>query len=243
MKTNKLYITVLFAIIMIGVVSAMQCDGTFLGTFKNGTEINLRQTCDTCTYVTLNTLTYPNSTILNIDENMTKYGIDYSFPYTITSLGDYYYSVFGDKNGDIASENFCFEVNPTGTQASLTTIILLVFILGIILIFLVYMVRGIFKAEEGWGQIAYICLSYTLLFSVFFLLWLVSKNYLYYLPILESVFWIIWLVLSILFFPFVIGISTYILKKQAEALMENDYIQQGYTREEARDMSKKSRRR
>lgn len=145
-----------------------------------------------------------------------------------------------DAGGALASY---FYITPTGSTLETSIALLILFVLLILIVFMVFSVRGIFKAEEGWGQIAYICLSYTLLFSVFFLLWLVSKNYLYYLPILESVFWIIWLVLSILFFPFVIGISTYILKKQAEALMENDYVQQGYTREEARDMSKKSRRR
>lgn len=172
-------------------------------------------------------------------------------PYDITqlikagnlSIGNYAFEMQCNSSSEGGFYTHDFQVTPTGTYLDLSISVLLIFILAALMIFLVFMIRGIFNADEGGWQIFYICMSYILLFSVFFLLWLVSKNYLYYLPILESVFWIIWLVLSILFFPFIIGISTYILKKQAEALMENDYIQQGYTREEARDMSKKSRRR
>jgi hypothetical protein len=163
---------------------------------------------------------------------------------TIYNESGYYSFVINcqntDAGGALASY---FYVSPSGNTLETSISMIILFVLSILIIFMVFAIRGIFKADEGGWQIVYICLSYILLFSVFFLLWLVSKNYLYDLPILESVFWIIWLVLSILFFPFIIIISAYILKKQAEALMEKDFVQQGYTREEARDMSKKSRRR
>jgi amino acid transporter len=176
---------------------------------------------------------------------------------TVNDLFDYEFFVKGGNftedvtsyhifclNGEIAGDyEYAIEITPTGNTLETSIALLILFVLLILIVFMIFAIRGIFKADEGGWQIVYICLSYILLFSVFFLLWLVSKNYLYDLPILESVFWIIWLILSILFFPFIIIVSAYILKKQAEALMEKDFVQQGYTREEARDMSKKSRRR
>lgn len=79
-------------------------------------------------------------------------------------------------------------------------------------------------------------------YSVYsFLLWLISKNYLYEIPTFERIFWIIWLVMSIMFFPFLIFVSSYIIKKQAEQLMEDDLMKQGYTSEEAKELSKRKR--
>ena len=110
---------IFFMLITGGIVSAMTCDGTMLGTFKQGTNINLRQVCDSCTYVTLSSVTFPNSTTITIDTNMTKEGVDYNYTFINTSTsGEYYYSVFGDKDGSIATETFCFEINPTGITSS-----------------------------------------------------------------------------------------------------------------------------
>jgi len=239
---NKIILLILLGMMMITLVSAIDCGSNFLGTFKLGEQINLRQTCDTCTYVNLSSVTIPpNSTMLYFNKAMTKQGIEYNYSFINTSInGDYFYTVRGDKDGIDQSETFCFRV---GKTLDISIALFSIFILFILIAFIYFSFKGVFNSEEGGWQIFYICITYLLLFLTFFLLWNFSKIYLYDIPILESIFWIIWLVLSILFFPFVIGISTYILKKQAEALMENDYVQQGYTREEARDMSKKSRRR
>ncbi len=237
---NKIILGIMMGIMVLSLASAMDCDGTYLGSFELDTDIQLQQTCDSCTYVTLNSITYSNDTVQVIIENMTKSGVDYNYSFHTSIPGYHYYTVFGDKAGVISTEKFCFLV---GSQLNTGNSILATLILLVLIVFMLLSIKGVFKAYEGWSQIFYICVSYILLFSVFFLLWLLSKNYLYDIPLLESVFWIIWIVLAGLFFPFVIGVSAYILKKQAEALMEKDFVQQGYTREEARDMSKKSRRR
>jgi hypothetical protein len=241
---NKLIISMIIGIMLLSLASATTCDGSNLGIFKQGEVINLRQTCDSCTYVTLSSITYPDSTTSTIITNMTKTGIDYNYTFNDTdNPGSYYYSVFGDKDGLMASENFCFEVTPTGNSFDVSIAILGIFILTLLIGLLVFSTKGVFRASEGGWQIFYICLSYLLLFSVFFLLWLFSKNYMFDIPILESIFWIIWLILSIIFFPFIIIVAAYILKKQAEGILEEDYAKQGYTREEAREMSKKQKRR
>jgi hypothetical protein len=131
---NKLFLFVLLGLFLISFTSAMDCDGTFLGTFKVNTNIELRQTCDSCSYVTLSSLTYPNSTMINVNTNMTKTGVDYNYSFRTDLIGNYYYSVFGDKDGTLVSENFCFEVTPSGNSGSewsIFFIILFVIIYGI----------------------------------------------------------------------------------------------------------------
>ena len=136
-KSPLLLGSIIFFMLITGgiLVSALQCDGTMLGTFKVNNNIELRQTCDTCTYVTLGSVTYPNSTILNININMTKVGIDYNYSFRTDLIGNYYYSVFGDKDGTLASENFCFEVTPSGFIGTIGFyIIILILSLGIIVL-------------------------------------------------------------------------------------------------------------
>jgi len=113
MKNNKFLLIMLLGLFLISFASAIQ-DCTMLGTFKSGTEINLSQICDTCSYVTLDSIMYPNSSKLYIDVNMTKNGRMYDYPFYIETNGDYFYYVAGDKDGTLATETFCFEVNPSG---------------------------------------------------------------------------------------------------------------------------------
>ena len=136
-KSPLLLGSIIFFMLITGgiLVSALQCDGTMLGTFKVNNNIELRQTCDTCSYVTLSSITYPNSTILNVNTNMTKSGIDYNYSFKTDLIGNYYYSVFGDKDGSLASENFCFEVTPTGFIGTIGFyIIILILSLGILIL-------------------------------------------------------------------------------------------------------------
>jgi hypothetical protein len=162
---NKLMLTLILSMFLIGLVSAVDCGDNNLGTFKSGTEMSLRQTCDTCTYVTLSSITYPDSTTINIDENMTKTGIEYNYTFTNSSTtGGYYYSVFGDKDGTISTEVFCFEITPSGFVGTLGFyIIILILSLGIIIL-------G-YSIEDAWvvllGGFGFILLGlFILLFGI-----------------------------------------------------------------------------
>lgn len=118
---NKLMLMVL-GLFLVSIVSAVcPSDVTTLtgSPFKQGNSIELKQICDTCTYVTLSSISYPDSSSVYINENMTKLGINYNYSFSNTTLnGQYGYSVLGDKDGSIASESFCFEVNPSGISPS-----------------------------------------------------------------------------------------------------------------------------
>ncbi len=140
----------------------------------------------------------------------------------------------------------CFEgtldVTPTGDELSLEQTLLYIFLLTALSILLAFSIYGINKAENGAWQIFYICLSYVILFSGTFILWLISNNYLYGIPLLEKILWIIWIILGVMFLPFLIGVSSYILKKEAEEMEAAELVKQGYSPEDAREMSKKHKR-
>jgi hypothetical protein len=134
---NKLMLVMLLGMIMIGLASAIDCGSNDIGIFKQGEMINLRQTCDTCTYVNLSSVTIPpNSTMLYFNEAMTKTGIEYNYSFINTSInGNYFYTVIGDKDGIDQSETFCFSVTPSGFVGSnvLSFAIWFLFLISIIL--------------------------------------------------------------------------------------------------------------
>ena len=226
---KKLIYLVLLCLVLLPLVSAS------LGEFKQNECVNIKTILNTSA-VTISSLSYPNYTTALDITNMEKRGLTFNYTFCNTSTyGNYVYD-YNDTEGNVYENDF-----KIGYTLSLSIAVFSIFILIILITFLYFSVKGIFKAEEGGWQIFYICISYIVLFSTFFLLWVFSDNYLYDIPILESIFWIIWLILSILFFPFLILISGYILKKQGEALAEGGYLKQGYTREEAKEMAKKKR--
>lgn len=107
-----------------------------LGTFKQNTCFDLYQTCDDCTYVNLTAIKYPNGTIETMNLDMVKINQDFTYNFcNSTNLGDYTYTVAGDKRGVYSIETMSFEVTPSGEDLSLqNTVIQLVMILFLILL-------------------------------------------------------------------------------------------------------------
>ncbi len=238
---KKILLILIFGMFLLSFTSA-QVQTT--GPFKQGECAKLTQTCDNCTGVNITSVlrTGDNSTIFNINEEMTKVGTFYNYTFChINTIADYTYSTIGDLDGIPTVGNVNFVVNPTGSEFADFQMYLLILVLIIIFIILVFSVYGINNSGEAIWQIFYVCLFYVLIFCLSFLFWIVSKNYLYDIPLLENVFWIIWLVLSTMFFPFIIFVSSYILKKEGEALMEAELMGQGYSKEDAREHSKSKR--
>lgn len=225
--------TLVLTIFLLSVVSAAD-----LGPFKTDSCVPLYQLCDTCTFINVTSVIVPGDVIV-LNANMTNWGFDYTYEYCNTSInGAYKYNVCGDKDGSINCEDIDFFVNPTGSYLTISQMFILLFIFIIICSMLVFALYGINNSMKAVWQIFYVCSFYILLFSLSFLLWIVSNNYLYDVPLLASSFWIIWIILGAMMLPFVVLISSYILKKEAESLMEEDLMGQGYTREDAREQSK-----
>ena len=112
-------IVLLFCIIfLMGSISAFNFDtstSSELGRFKQGDCISLYQNCDNCSYINLTKIQFPNGTIRIIKEAMVKDDIDYNYSFCVTSdLGNYYYTMKGDKNGIVSTERLSFEITASG---------------------------------------------------------------------------------------------------------------------------------
>jgi hypothetical protein len=239
-KNDMLNKTFIFTFIFIMVISFTSAYQESLGTFKQNENVKLIQTCSICSYVTLDSIKYPDGTMSIYNINMTKNGSTFYYNFNLTSqLGEYIYNThYGNYTAPVG-----FEITPNGQIMGLSQSIIFGFVFLIIIGLLVFSIMGLSRSSDVSWLIFYICSTYIMSFCMFFVAWLLSSNYLWQTPILASVFWIIWLVMSILFFPFIIGVSGYILKLQAEALMVDDYVSKGYSQEDAKSLAKTKRKR
>ncbi len=117
---------------MFGIVDAVTCQNPGLPNPQEiDVETNLIQTCDTCTYNNISSITTPTTTIY-LNEVMTKQATTYNYSYTPTEIGTYYYSTYGDKNGVIDVEDLCFEVSYNGESTNTTQGFVLLAQLGVV---------------------------------------------------------------------------------------------------------------
>ena len=109
---------------------------TELGTFKQNQGITLYQLCSNCSYVNITSIKYPNGTIETIGLHMTKNGEDYTYSFNKAFyIGEYQYTVCGDKEGEPKCEVIKFDVTPSGLLGTLGFyILILVLSIGIIIL-------------------------------------------------------------------------------------------------------------
>lgn len=110
----------------------LQIDCSFTGTYQQGNDMELWQTCDSCTSVTLVSIILPNGTIENYNTAMTKTSTLYNYTYSPELIGKYYYSVTGDKNGVLDEETLCFESTSTGESVNTSQGLVLLAQLGVV---------------------------------------------------------------------------------------------------------------
>jgi hypothetical protein len=132
-------------------------------------------------------------------------------------------------------------VNPTGDAFSVPNAILFLFILGLLVTFLYFSINGIKNSVSGAWMVAYVCLSYLAIYLIVGFVFLLSKYYLWTTPLFENIFYIIWFIMGIGFLPFIIIITLYILGHETRAVLEKNYMAQGYSKEDAKNMSKRKR--
>lgn len=163
-----------------------------LGVFKQNDNIQLLQTCTVCNYVTLDSIKLPNTTIIFVNENMTKSGSTFYYYFNQTELvGEYIYNTwFGNYTAPVS-----FEVTYTGktlTSAKSSTNILIFFVSLLIfagLLILGLAIPGDNKKDEMTGYILYVsnlkylkhlllALSYVVLVFLAYFSWMITYAYL-----------------------------------------------------------------
>lgn len=97
---------------------------TTLGTFKEGTSINLLQTCDVSTYANITRIVAPDSSFLiNSQLPMDKNGDNYNFTFSNTYQSGTYV-VYGvcDENGSYTTWVYDFIITPSGNSGNSNTV-------------------------------------------------------------------------------------------------------------------------
>jgi len=181
---KKMFFLLLSSLLLISFVASST---QVLGTFEKEKDIILVQTCASCTYNTITSVTLPNSTALITNAVMVADGSRYTYILkagNVTGIGIYLVNGVGDLNGADTVWAYTFEV--TGTGQELTEAKAMVYIgFFIILIFLfVLSIFGIMKipqktyqdsdglfidsASVNFGRFALIGISWGLLYAINF---------------------------------------------------------------------------
>lgn len=114
-----------------------------LGTFKQGADIVLYQTCADCSYNNISFVSQPNLTTIVTEKVMTQSGVTFSYVlsgnYTANNYGQYIVCGYGDPSGTKTTWCYDFYVNGTGRQdpsGAVLTFFIIAFLL--VLVFLVW---------------------------------------------------------------------------------------------------------
>ena len=233
---------IIFSILMLFLINIVSA-------YKINDCIEIIKPCDNCTYARFvsYTLPSPNSKTIFVNGSMSAltsglYNYTLCSPGAINKTGVFEYSLCGNPDGEALCNTYSYEISMTNSGLSIQQSLIFLGFLIMLFLFLIGGFYGMSKSMEGAWTIFYICISYLSMFSIFFISWLFSSNYLYDTPIIGSIFWILWLIMAYGFFPFIIIVSIYIIGKGVEDNLVKEYVSQGYTKEEASEMSKKKRR-
>ncbi len=158
MKSNtpkgikNIFFLLMFGIVLISVVNISSVDAASeiqtLGCFQADTEINLIQTCASCTFNNISAVSYPNSSALISNVAMEQDGTRYNFTLNDTqtgTIGEYIVDGFGDLSGTDEIWNYNFFITPTGecldTEQSIIVFGLMLFLLFLTAAFLFFGAR------------------------------------------------------------------------------------------------------
>ena len=121
---NKLLMFLVLGIFLLTPVMALEG----LGEFEQGEDIRIAQVCNDATYITISSITYPNSTTAVNGTNMTSAGSgEFYYDFNLTEeLGRY--DVRGISDGCEKTFATYFEVTPFGKLGVLIFLVVLSFI-------------------------------------------------------------------------------------------------------------------
>jgi len=188
---KKIFVIFLLSILLFNSVIALDS----IGTFKQTDCVRIPQTCATCTYINISSISYPNSTIAVNNTAMTSWGNgEYFYNFCNTSdTGRYDVRGKGDKGGTDTSFATYFIISPNGKETTTGESILyslFIFILFGCFLILVYfilvlpnendrdennVVVGIVKLK--YLRIFFIALSYPLILIILNLMNGLAVNY------------------------------------------------------------------
>ena len=141
LMSNKLF---LFSLIFIFLITFTSATVETLGTYKQGSCINLIQSCSNCTYNNISSVIAPNSDQAAGSSTMAKVGKVYNRTFCSTSqIGTYIVNGFGDLDGGLTVWAYDFEVTPSGSGNTFTLYLFVLLVSGALI------TLG-FSIKDGW---------------------------------------------------------------------------------------------
>lgn len=125
---KKLLLFLIIGIFLISFVTASISD---LGTFKQGSCINIPQTCPDCTYNNISKITMDgeSNTVLG-EVVMQKDDTYYNYTFCNTTLvGEYTINGYGDEGGTKDTWEYKFKITPSGNSSNEVLYIVLILII------------------------------------------------------------------------------------------------------------------
>lgn len=222
----KKYLFILSIILCLTLVSSAVPS---LGFFKEGNDIELKQTCTIngtfCNYCNISSVDYPNGTIVINDVEMTKRNGDFNYTldgsYTDGIYGTYKVNGYCTFGSDVI-KNWVYyvDVNPTGEELGIQTsiIYIIIFIISI-LVLVSLLVLGIYlpvsnNRDEMTGyilainnlkylKILLLSFAYLTAFFISFFTYYLSRAFLW-ADFITNIAYFIFVLMAILILPFFI---------------------------------------
>ena len=157
----KIIISILACVLFLNAASAVLT----MPPQKVNTCVNIPQVCATCTYVNISSIKLPDSSVLIINSNMGKNGVNYNYTFCGTNtLGTYTVTTCGDKDGIFQCAVYNFEVTPAGGPESNTSFFILIAVFAVCLLILSFIFKNyIFSFLSGIGFL--ICGVYGMIYG------------------------------------------------------------------------------
>lgn len=207
MKYKTEIISIIIGLIFLLIIMPMiNGEVQTLGTFKQNDCISLIQTCGTCSYNNITSITSPNSTILLTEISMSKTGTQYIYNFCNTNqLGSYIVNGVGDLDGIPTVWAYDFKITPNGEEVVTGKIILYFGLMFILLIFFLLCIYSFFNYNNLNNRVGMIGLGYLLLIAITFICFNLSSELLTSTPFITSMFRILFIVLMVGLLPLFLG--------------------------------------
>jgi len=229
---KKILSSIIVILFLISLVTAASFE------FKLDENVNYRFRCldsnnNYCTSTTklLMSVEYPDGSNALDNSSMSYNNTYFNITLPTDKIGNGYSAIIVSPTSNGTVTEFSYNVTPSGifqNSGILITIVLIIFVLFILSFY------KIFRSNNKLEFILFSIISYFLLLVFIFMIWQLSKNYLYTMEWIISLFHILFLITLIIMFPFIIFLFVYLFYNIFTEKNMKEMIGMGYSPEEAR---------
>jgi len=182
------------------------------------------------------TILDPDETVLASFDAMVNNATTQKHEYTLTGVnmtGFYCYDITCSGGGLNATSSYCDEVTPNGEAPTTASGIFYIGIFAVLLLFFVLTIWGITKFDNIIARFSLFQFGYLLLIAIVFISYMMANDFLTSAPMIVSMFKILFWVVTIAFFPYVLGMMIWVGYSMITIKEIKDMMDHGLPMEEA----------